>query len=48
MLARRMFRPAVLRSFSTSARWAASALLAFIAFGIRYWLFVRTPVLPDD
>ena len=46
MLARQLFRPAVLRSFSAPARWLAAAGLVLAAFGIRYWLFGPTPVLP--
>lgn len=43
---RRLLRPALLRSLSTSVRWLTAAGLVALCFGLRLWLFGQSEVLP--
>ena len=43
---RRYFRPTLVHSLPTPLRWTGAAVLVFVAFAIRYWLFADRPILP--
>ncbi|MFC7739193.1 sensor histidine kinase [Roseomonas sp. GCM10028921] len=43
---RRIVRPALLGSLSTSIRWLGAAVLVLISFALRYWFFGEQVALP--